>query len=195
MKHRPPAASASVPARACSTNWYGRVALSKTCAHSLGRVLATRRRKTSPVAMPRTLPSGLHNAVRSEPSRQQHLPGHELVRGSWPPPSAVPTPPQLQVLSPHAGQASRPTPSGLPWRACAPQVLLASDVNALQIAARMKGGTSCKVGVGWRWWPSSSRKSTSSRASQAASVVDVARGGHVGTATSESISVGQASPF
>ena len=33
------------------------------------------------------------------------------------------------------------------------------------------------------------------KASQAASVVDVARGGHVGTATSESISVGQASPF
>ena len=45
------AASASVPARAWSTNWYGRVASSKTCAPYLASVLATRRRKTSPEAL------------------------------------------------------------------------------------------------------------------------------------------------
>ena len=38
--------------------------VSKTCAHCLASVLATRRRRTSPVAMPRTLPSGLRNAAR-----------------------------------------------------------------------------------------------------------------------------------
>ena len=60
---RAQAARASVPARAWSANWYGRVAWSKVWAHSLASVLKTRRRKTSPVAIPRTPPSGLRKAV------------------------------------------------------------------------------------------------------------------------------------
>ena len=43
--------------------WYGRVASSNTVAHCLASVRETRRRNASPVAMPRTPPSGLRKAV------------------------------------------------------------------------------------------------------------------------------------
>ena len=45
--------SASVPARVCNANWYGRVASSKISANIRARLRDTRRRKVSPVAMSR----------------------------------------------------------------------------------------------------------------------------------------------
>ena len=75
----------------------------------------------------------------------------------------------------------------VPWPAgCAARKLVRAVVNALRTAARMKGGTSCRVGTGCR---NSSLGSTSSKVSQAASLVAVAGGGHVAA------SVVLASPF
>ena len=59
-------AKQSVPARAFSANWYGRVARSNIGANCRASVRETRRRNVSPVAMPRTPPAGLESAVRRE---------------------------------------------------------------------------------------------------------------------------------
>ena len=64
------AARLSVPARVLRANWKGRVASSNTWAKARTSVRETSLRKTSPVAMPRTPPAGLRNAmaVRAHPA-------------------------------------------------------------------------------------------------------------------------------
>ena len=57
-------ARASVPARVCKANWKGRVAWSNVLAWVRARVREARRRRASPVAIPRTpAPPGFWSAV------------------------------------------------------------------------------------------------------------------------------------
>jgi len=62
-------AAKSVPARDRRANQYGRGAPAKTGAHRLAKERETRRRSTSPVAMPLTRPSGLRSAVKRTRAR------------------------------------------------------------------------------------------------------------------------------
>ena len=74
------AARLSVPALVLRANWYGRVASSNTPAKARASARDTSLRNTSPVAMPRTPPPGLRNAVSRDKARASMMPGGRSAR-------------------------------------------------------------------------------------------------------------------